>query len=127
MSYRISLAIYKEDKYYPKVVRAVEDLLNSGREFSVVDVLVKMGILLPQNLSRWQAGKVDYLERVVECNLSKANRILSIIGFHTHDLNLGKDIKFTKVNGKILRHTKTGVPKLEERYASRYYVIEKKR
>ena len=127
MNYHVSLINYKDDKYYAKVVDAVEELLSSGREFSVLDVFLKVGVLSPQRLSLWQAGKADYLERLVECNLSKANRILRIVGFHAHDLNLGKKVIFTQVNGKKLRFTKTGIKKLEERYASNYYVIGKKR
>ena len=49
---------------------------------------MEMGNLTKQNVEAWHHGKVPYLEYMVEGNLSKATRILRIIGFHVHDPNL---------------------------------------
>lgn len=116
---------YKEDKYYPKVVRVVSEILQESRVVRVVDVLTKMGQLSDVNLKRWRSGQVPYLEAVIQCNLSKADRINKILSFHAHDLNLGKSNDFVKYKGKNLRFTKSGIKKAEERYARQYSVIGK--
>ncbi len=125
MNYRVTLQNYKEDKYYPKMVRVVGEILQESRVVRVADVLTKMGQLSDVNLKRWRAGQVPYLEAVIHCNLSKADRINKILSFHAHDLNLGKSNDFVKYKGRTLRYTKSGIKKAEERYARQYSVIGK--
>ena len=126
MNYRVTLSNYKEDKYYPKVVRVVSEILESKRVVNTIDVFSRMGVLSEENIKKWNAGQVNYLESVVECNLSKANRIMAILGFHAHDLNLSKSTNFVKRKGQYLRFTKSGIKKMEECYARQYSVIGKK-
>tara|TARA_R110001583_G_scaffold146044_1_gene298055 strand:- start:118 stop:501 length:384 start_codon:yes stop_codon:yes gene_type:complete len=126
MNYRVTLSNYKEDKYYPKVVCAVSDILETSGTVRTVDVFKKVGVLTDANHKKWQEGHVGCLEQVVDCNLSKANRIISILGFHAHDLNMGKSLDFVKRKGKNLRFTKSGVKKGEELYARQFFVIGKK-
>jgi hypothetical protein len=47
-----------------------------------------MGNLSKNKYEAWRKGQVPYLESVFEGSLSKADRILCIIGFHTQDLNM---------------------------------------
>ena len=67
-----------------------------------------------------------YLERVFEGSLSKANRILRIIGFHVHDLNMVPHITqyHQKRKGKKhqLRFSKSGDRKIEEAYSKHYHL-----
>ena len=125
MNYRVTLQNYKEDKYYAKVVRAVGEILQESRVVRVIDVFVKRGQLSEANLKRWKSGQVPYLEAVIQCNWSKADRINKILSFHAHDLNLAKSNDFIKYKGKYLRFTKSGIKKAEERYARQYSVIGK--
>ncbi len=78
---------YRKDKYYPRLVRAIAEVLSRSDVVAPVKVLIEMGNLSKKNHDAWRNGQVPYLERVFEGNLSKANRILRIIGFHVHDLN----------------------------------------
>jgi hypothetical protein len=126
MNYRVTLDNYKEDKYYPKVVRVVSEILESKRVVNTIDVFNRIGVLSEENIKRWQTGQVNYLESVIECNLSKANRIIAILGFHSHDLNLYKSNGFVKRKGQYLRFTKSGSKKMEECYARQYSVVGKK-
>ena len=126
MNYRVTLSNYKEDKYYPKVVRAVAEILEESRTVSTTDVFQKIGVLSQGNFKKWNSGQVSYLEAVIECNLSKATRIMAILGFHAHDLNLGKSANVVKRNGQLLRFSKSGNKKVEESYARQYRVIGKK-
>jgi hypothetical protein len=126
MNYRVTLSNYKEDKYYPKVVRVVGEILEASRTIKTVDVFQSLGLLSEINYKKWLSGQVRCLELVLECNLSKANRIMLILGFHAHDLNMGKSHDFVKHKSKILRFSKSGTKKIEELYARQFNVIGKK-
>ncbi len=84
-----------------------------------------MGLLAPEHLDDWRRGKAPYLERVIRCNLTKLSRLLRILRFPTHDLNLVPSMtvymRWGKGSKLRLRFTKTGDPKLEDAYA-RYFV-----
>ena len=116
---------YHEDKYYPRVVRAVARILSCSNVVAPVDVLIEMGNLTKQNVEAWRHGKVPYLEYVIEGNLSKATRILRIIGFHVHDLNMvphrGVYRQSDRSRNRVLQFTKSRIKRLEEAY-SRHYV-----
>ena len=116
---------YREDKYYPRIVRAVAKILSRSNVVAPVDVLMEMGNLTKQNYQAWRRGTVPYLEYVIEGNLSKATRILRIIGFHVHDLNMVPRRTVYRQLGhsdnRVLQLTKSGIKRLEETY-SRHYV-----
>ena len=126
MTYRVTVSNYKEDKYYPKLVRVVSEILEHKRVVETIDVFHKVGVLSEENIKKWKSGQVNYLESVIECNLSKANRIMAILSFHSHDLNLGKSSNLVKRKGQYLRFSKSGAKKIEECYARQYSVIGKK-
>jgi hypothetical protein len=114
-----NLRNYKEDKFYPKVVKAVGLLLQDKNEISTVDILLKMGKLLPRDYENWRRGKTPYLEKEFRGNLSTAGRILRIINFHMHDLNMikyGKPMK-TLNDNQVLQYSKSGIKKIEEVYS----------
>ena len=84
----LSVATYREDPLYPRVTRAVEAILQHGRVVAPIDVLVGMGLLTREQFENWRRGRVPYLERVIDCNLTRLSRLLRILRFHAHDLNL---------------------------------------
>ncbi|MCI0505735.1 MAG: hypothetical protein L0Z73_06440 [Gammaproteobacteria bacterium] len=118
---KITLQNYSEDKYYPKVVDAVDKILIHGGEVRPIDVFIKMGLVEKKNIESWENGQIPYLEMVLHGSLSKLNRILRIIRFHAHDLNLRPKITPYKRGKKVLRFSKSGDAKLEEAY-SRHFV-----
>jgi len=85
---KVTVGSYRKDKYYPKVVKAITHLLKESDEISPVKIMLQMGNLLPKDYEAWIRGQVPCLERVLHGNLSKVSRILRIIGFHAHDLNM---------------------------------------
>ncbi|MGM0641813.1 MAG: hypothetical protein ACQESN_10365 [Thermotogota bacterium] len=109
---KVTVSTYKKDKYYPRVIRAFEDILSKSDVVSPVEVFISMGNLSKKNYELWRHAKVPFLERVLEGNLSKINRILRIIGFHAHDLNMVPSIthyhKWGKGKKHLLRFSKTG-------------------
>ena len=125
---KVTVNTYRKDKYYPRVVRAIAKVLSKSDVIAPVQVLIEMGNLSKKNLEAWRKGQVPYLERVFEGSLSKANRILRIIGFHVHDLNMvPRNTNYHpwgKGKNRILRFSKSGDRKIEEAY-SRHYLWNK--
>lgn len=116
---------YRKDKYYPCVVKAFENILARADVLSPSEILIEMGNLSKKNYEAWRKGQVYYLERVFEGRLSKANRILRIIGFHAHDLNMlprqTAYHQWGKGKNRILRFYKSGNPNIEQAY-SRHFI-----
>jgi len=78
---QVTVHTYRQDTYYPRVVRAVANILARSDVVAPVEVLMEMGNLTQKNHEAWSRGHVPYLERVCEGSLSKANRILRLIEF----------------------------------------------
>jgi hypothetical protein len=119
-----TIAGYHEDRLFPRIERAVATILERGKVVAPVDVLVEMGLLALEHLDDWRRGKVPYLERVIRCNFTKLSRLLRILRFHVHDLNLVPSMTVYMRWGKgprlRLQFTKTGDPKLEDAYARHF-------
>jgi hypothetical protein len=119
-----SVTTYRKDPVYPRVVCAVDGLLDRGTVVTPVDVLIGMGLLTREQLEDWRRGRVPYLERVINCNLTSLSRLLRILRLHAHDLNLKPSrtayMRWGKGPKQRLRFTKTGDPKIEEAYATHF-------
>ena len=109
---------------YPKIVRATASILARGNVVAPVDVLVRMRVIDPRRLEDWRRGRVPYLERVIQGNLTRLLRLLRVLRFHAHDLNLVPSwtayVRWGKGPKQRLRFTKTGEPKLEQVYATHF-------
>jgi len=120
----VSVDTFRGDPLYPRIARAAEQILARGKVVAPVDVLVGMDLLAPERLEDWRRGRVPYLEKVIDCNRTRLSRLLRILRFHAHDLNLVASITVYKRWGKgpkqRLRFTKTGDPRLEEAYARHF-------
>lgn len=89
-----------------------------------VDVLIGMDLLTPGQLEDWRRGRVPYLEQVIAGNLVRLSRLLRILRFHAHDLNLRPSAGVYMRQGKgarqSLRFSKSGDAKLEQAYATHF-------
>ena len=85
---KTTLENYTTDKYFPRIVKAVDVELQSRNFVTPVGVLITIGLLERCDVENWRAGRTQYFEQVVRGNLAKAGRILRILRFHAHDLNL---------------------------------------
>lgn len=112
---------YQTDTLYPNVTRAVADILRASPVVAPIEVLIRMGRLSRTDYEGWRFGRVPYLERVIQGNLSQANRILRILRLHAHDLALRPSstayMKWGKGPKTRLRFSTTGEPHVEEAYA----------
>lgn len=122
---KISLENYRTAKYYSPIVKAVESELESENFVAPIKVFIAMGLLEQRDVDAWRKGRVPCLEKVIKCNLAKASRILRILRFHAHDLNLKPSVTVyrRKIRGRKLplRFSKSGERNLEEAY-SRHFV-----
>ena len=121
---RVSIDKFRNDPMFLRIECVVAELLAKGNVVAPVDVLVGMDLLRPEHLDNWRRGRVPYLERVINCNLTRLSRLLRILRFHAHDLNLKPSGTVYKRYGKgpkqRLRFSKTGDPGLEAAYATHF-------
>ena len=89
---KLTVKNYKNDKHYPRVVKAMNDELINFSFISSIDVMQRMDVLKKEHVEDFRSGRVAYLEKAIHCNLSKANRILRLTKFHAHDLNMKPSI-----------------------------------
>jgi hypothetical protein len=115
---------FRHDPMFPRIERAVAAILANGKVVTPVDVLVKMDLLAPKDLEDWRFGGTPYLERVIRGSLPRLGRLLRILGYHCHDLNLvaSQTAYVSWGNGPRtpLRFTKTREPRLEKLYARHF-------
>lgn len=126
---KITVENYSVDKYYPKIVKAVDNELKSQNFVAPIRVFVLMGLLEAQDIDNWRKGRVPYLEKVIKCNLAKASRILRILRVHAHDLSLKPSITaYRRTAGGVkipLRFSKYGDKNIEEAYSRHFVKLEK--
>ena len=122
---KVSVGTYKKDTLYPKVVRATARILKTSDEISPVAVFLQMGNLDAKAHDAWCSGEIPYLERAFQGSLSKANRILRIIGFHAHDLCMVPSQHTYRQKGKkiVLRFSKSGHSNLEKAYTRHFTIL----
>jgi hypothetical protein len=121
---KITASNYKKDKYYKKVAKAISQILAKNNYVSPIDVFIELGYLSKENYENWRFGRINYLEKAIECNLSKANRILRILNIHSKNMGLKPSFTGYKKYGKgmkiLLRFSKYGDPNLETAYSTHY-------
>jgi len=124
---QITVENYRSDKYYPSVVRAVDSILGRGDCVSPIEVFVEMGLLRVESVAEWRAGRLPFLERGIQCNLSRSSRILRLLRMHAHDLNLRPSrtgyVRRTRGGKLRLRFTKSGDLRVEEAYARHFVKV----
>ncbi|MDO9339493.1 MAG: hypothetical protein Q7T72_03090 [Bacteroidales bacterium] len=95
----------------------------------VVDILLQLDYLTKKDYEDWRFGRVDYLEKVCNINLSKLTLINKLIRKYSTELDLKSSWtgynQFGKGIKRRLRFSKTGDKTIEDRYATHY--IDKSR
>lgn len=94
-----------------------------------VDILLQLDYLTKKDYEEWRFGKVDYLEKVCNINLSKLTLINKLIRKFSTELDLKSSWtgynQFGKGIKRRLRFSKSGDKTIEDRYATHY--IDKNR
>lgn len=108
----------------PLVAEVVAEILETGEVVTPLDVLVRLEIIDPDQVEVWRRGGLPYLERGITSGLSRAARVLRLIGEHSLALGLrpvpGKYLRRGKGPNRRLRFSKRGDPGSEQAYATHY-------
>ncbi|WP_455617012.1 VOC family protein [Eisenbergiella sp.] len=92
-----------------------------------VQVLMDVGVLCKEDYEKWRAGRVDYLERVCNVNLSQLSAIMREIRNYAQKSSLKESWTCYKKWGQkkqgrteVLRFSKSGDLQIERAYATHY-------
>ena len=121
---KVTAGNYKKERVYPRVVAAVTQILAEKDFVAPIDVFVHLDLLTPAIIEDWRFDRIPFLEKAIQCNLSKASTVLRVLRLHalqcglkpshTDYMNWGKGHKFR------LWFSKSGDPNLEAAYATHY-------
>jgi hypothetical protein len=97
-----------------------------------VDLFMRIGKLSKEDYEDWRFNRISHLEKVLHCNLSKANRILRILKCHAEAIGLKPSRTVYRKWGKgkkriTLRFSKFGEPNVELSYSTHYVVASMNR
>jgi hypothetical protein len=106
-----------------RVVKAAESALAAKGYASAIDVLVGIGWLDAGKLEQWRRGQVDYLERVVQTNLSRISEAMKL--FRSWAAGRGLAASQTSYVARsprrqTLRFSKSGNPTIEALYRTHW-------
>lgn len=115
---------------FEKKIESLVHLLRYEKGIVIsVDVLMKLDCLSIKDYEDWRFGRVDYLEKVCNTNLSKLTLINKTIRKTAKNLKLKPSWtaynKFGKGAKSKLKFSKSGNKNIEEAYATHY--IDKER
>lgn len=108
-----------------KKVKSLVNLLRYEKGFvCTVDILLRINYISKKDYENWRFGRIDYLEKVCNVNLSKLTLINKTIRKAGIDLKLDKSWTEYKQYGKgmkrRLRFSKSGNENIEKAYATHY-------
>ncbi len=114
---------HNRKKLEERVTKAAEAALAAQRYVSPVDVLVGIGWVDPNSLRRWQQGQVEYLERVVQANLSRISVAMKLLRSWAaaQQLTPSEGLYVTRNPSRhMLRFSKSGNPSIEKLYRTHW-------
>jgi hypothetical protein len=106
-----------------RVVKAAEAALAAQGYASSIDVLVGIGWLDAKKVEQWRRGQIDYLERVVQSNLSRISEAMKL--FRSWAGQRGLSASQTgyvarSPRRRTLRFSKSGNPTIEALYRTHW-------
>ena len=107
-----------------RVVRAAEAALARQQYVRAIDVFCGMGLLLPSQVNDWRKGQIDFLERVIQGNLSKISSSMAIFRRWANEKSLKPSetdyVRGTRSGTLPLRFSKSGDLAIEKNYRTHY-------
>jgi hypothetical protein len=108
--------------------KEVKRLVHSNRYekglVCAVDILIQLNYLTKKDYDDWRFGRVSYLEKVCNINLSKLTLVIKLIVKYATELGLkGSWTEYNKYGKGVkhrLRFSKSGDKIIEERYATHF-------
>ncbi|MBP2114375.1 hypothetical protein [Paenibacillus silagei] len=71
-----------------KVRHVVNEIVSEKGFVSPLDVFLRIGKITPKLVEEWRFGRVPYLERVLQGNLSQFSFIMSLLRENARELHL---------------------------------------
>ena len=110
-------------KLADRVTKAAEAALAAQNYVSPIDVLVGIGWVDAGMVKRWREGQVDYLERVVQTNLSRISEAMKLFRSWATAKGLFPSethyVAWTRQR-QTLRFSKSGAPTIERLYRTHW-------
>lgn len=111
--------------------RAAGVVLERNGFISYPELFKEMRILSDSDFLKWRKGEIPFLEKVLNCNLSKLTRISKIVRKIARERNLKRSYTFYKTWGKKgcespLRFSKSGRREIEYEYSCHYGWFKKR-
>jgi hypothetical protein len=110
-------------KLATRVINAAEAALAAQKYVSPLDVLVGIGWVDGGTVKRWRQGQIDYLERVVQTNLSRISEAMKLF----RSWATGKGLYPSETayvawtpGRRTLRFSKSGNPAIERLYRTHW-------
>ena len=100
-----------------RVERAAGKVLARNGMITYTDLFIEMGILDQRDLEQWYKGRVPFLEKVIQSNLTKLARIQTAVRRYGREHGLKRSLRGPK-RGR--RYSKIGHPFTEEEYHACY-------
>ncbi len=106
-----------------RVTKAAEATLSAQSYVRPIDLLVGLGWLDPNAEARWRRRQVDYLERIVQANLSQLSEAMKL--FRQWATSKGLKPSETQYVAKVpgrpsLRFSKSGAESIERQYRTNW-------
>jgi hypothetical protein len=113
-----------EDALKKRVAQAAEAALADHGYVSAIDVLTGMRLLQPVHVESWRKGRIDFLERMIQGNLNKISRSLSLFrqwagekGLRPSETRYMRWGRGAKVE---LRFSQSGDPEVEQLFRTHF-------
>jgi hypothetical protein len=107
-----------------KVKQLVHQMIHEKQEASPIELFIRMDKLNPKLVQEWRAGKVPYLERLMQGSLSQLSFIMSVYRKTASEMGLQAVIRSYTRWGKgprqSLRFSKSGDVSIERGYSTHY-------
>src|SRR5215469_662085 len=106
-------------KLADRVVAAAEAALAAQHYVSPIDILVGIRWVDEGTVKRWRRGQVEYLEQVVQANLSRISEAMELFRSWATAKGLApSETKYIAQTSRrqMLRFSKSGEPRIERQY-----------
>lgn len=111
------------DRSERRVGEVAEAALAERKYVSAIDVLVGLGWLPPRRIDEWRQGRIDYLERVTQANLSKISTAMAAFRrwAKARGLKPSETAYVARTRDRRrLRFSKSGKPAVERAYRTHW-------
>ena len=117
----------KNKLFSKRVATVAGNILSTKGYVSVIDLMLGLNWLTPNELNDWKQGKIVYLERIITANLGKISRTMKEFRYWAIHSKLKPSVTVYKHKNNRLRFSKSGHPNIEAAYSTHYLLVKGKK